>query len=364
MARKPWTSDEEAALAGLVARYPTLGPHAYRAMLEAAGYARTYLAVFEKLDRMGLGSGKRAATAATERHEAQLAEHRPDLLAQTGNKVDVSFNWRHANGVIGQMQELAIKANPTQHESRFGVPDATGPIVVVGLGDTHIGDWATDHALLESITDELLNIPHLYIILMGDLVQMAIKLRNVAEVSSNMLPPELQMAYLDSWLAEIAPRVILACDGNHEERQQVQAGVSLTRHLISKHITYADGIAHADIQVGQQVYTFAVSHVFRGKSMYSPVHGQARYLRMVGQDREIAFAGDSHTPGFAMYNEGGRWRCAINGGSIQASPYMRRHFQLTNDPSYPCIMLFPSEHRFVPFRTVADCLAASKGIAS
>lgn len=210
------------------------------------------------------------------------------------------------------------------------------------------------------ITDEILATPGLYVVLLGDLVQMAIKLRNVAEVSSNLLPPDLQVAYLDSWLAEIEPRVICATWGNHEERQETQAGVSVTRHVLAKRVPYSDGIAHVDIRVGRQVYKFALSHVFRGRSIYNRTHGAGRYLRLEAQDREIAMAGDSHEPGFALYYEGGRLRCALNGGSIQASGYMKRHFALSSHPSYPGVALYPDEHRFQPFHTVGDWLAARR----
>src|SRR5690606_2713981 len=109
------------------------------------------------------------------------------------------FNWREANQHIAGMQELKHKASWSQDTATIRI-DTDEPICVLALSDTHIGDWATNHQMLEEITDEILATPNLYVALLGDLAQTAIKLRSVAEVTSNMLPPDLQLAYIDSWL--------------------------------------------------------------------------------------------------------------------------------------------------------------------
>ena len=69
---------------------------------------------------------------------------------------------------------------------------------ILFLSDTHIGDWSTDYDLFARITDEILETPGLYVGLLGDLANMAIRLRGVAEVTGGALfTPEQQVKILE-----------------------------------------------------------------------------------------------------------------------------------------------------------------------
>lgn len=265
------------------------------------------------------------------------------------------FNWRDANRILGDLQTLRREASYSQDRALIKI-DTDEPIAIVMLSDTHIGSWATDHELFESITDEILETPNLYVGLLGDLAQMAIKLRGVAEVTDNMLPPELQLEYLDSWLAEIADRVLFATWDNHAvEREEAQSGISAFARLQNRRLVYHAGIGHPDIQVGDEVYRLAVSHRFPGRSIDNPVHAVMRYLRRDGHDREIGVQGDSHVPGIAKFTHGPTTKIAINSGSIQTnSGYAKRWFSLTTHPVFPCLVLHPDHHMATPLWSVAE----------
>jgi hypothetical protein len=124
-------------------------------------------------------------------------------------------------------------------------------------------------------------------------------------------------------------------------------------------MVYFNGIGHADIKVGNQIYHGAFSHKFRGRSIENPVHGQMRYMRREGVDRDFAFGGDTHLPGIAKYTDGPRTRAAINSGSIQAnSGYAKRYFSLVTHPVYPVLVLRHDRHEMVPYWNVGEWLAA------
>lgn len=271
------------------------------------------------------------------------------------NKKIGEFNWRDANKIIGDMQDMKAKASWSQSDATIRI-DTDEPICVVALSDMHIGDWATDHTLLEQITDEILSTPNLYVALLGDLAQTAIKLRSVSEVTSNMLPVELQLAYLDSWLTEIAPRVLFATWDNHSvDREESQVGHSSFAALQNRRFVYHAGIGHPDVQVGHQTYRFAVSHRFLGRSIENPCHAPMRYLRREGHDREIALMGDHHIPGIVKFTHGPTTKVAINTGSFQThSGYAKRWFSLFTHPVMPCFTLHPHEHLITPFWSLQE----------
>lgn len=266
------------------------------------------------------------------------------------------FNWRDAIEPLQKLQSQ-FKAHKGSQDFATWEINTKKPIAILVLGDVHMASWATDYDRLIQITDEIVNTPNLYVVLVGDLLQMSIKLRGVLEVSDNALPPYWQIRFLDSWLQTIKHKVICSTWDNHSVmREENAVGFSTYAEIFKRHTIYHSGIGHIDVKVGKQVYKIAVAHFFRGRTMYNPCHGQMRYIRMEANDREIVAAGDSHVHGVIHYMEGGKERLALNCGSIQNSGYGKRFFSLKNQDYFPCFTLDPIEHRFVGFRSVSDWL--------
>jgi hypothetical protein len=278
------------------------------------------------------------------------------LLTKAPRLVDKAvgeFHWREANRYLGGMQRLSERAKSSQDRGRI-VLDVDAPIGVVFLSDAHIGDWSTDYDLFERITDEILGTPNLYIALLGDMAHMAIKLRGVAEVTSNLLPPELQLSYFTSWLDEVGERILLCTWDNHAvEREELGSGISAFKRLQAKRFVYFNGIGHPDVQVGGETYKFALSHRFRGRSTVHPAAAPMNYLVREGHQREIAVQGDFHIPAILQFVHGDMEKLAMVTGSTQTrSPYARRHFSLMTHPIFPVLELHPDRHLAVPYWNV------------
>lgn len=271
------------------------------------------------------------------------------------------FNWRDANQYLRGMQQLSREASWSQDAADIRI-DTDEPICVLALSDTHAGSWAAQHDLLEQVTDEILATPNLYVALLGDLAQMSIKLRSVSEVADNMLPPELQLAYIDSWLEEIAPRVLFSTWDNHAvDREESAVGFSSFARLQNRRFVYHAGIGHPNVTVGNETYRLAVSHRFPGRSIENPCHATMRYLRREGHDREIAIMGDFHVPGIVKFTHGHSTKMAINTGSFQTgSGYAKRWFSLFTHPVMPCFVLYPDRHDFTPFWSVGEWKAVAE----
>ena len=287
-------------------------------------------------------------------------ERLPAIPVEFVDKAVGTFNWREATSHLAGMQRLARAASSSQDAATIRI-DTDKPIGIIFLSDTHIGDWSTDHDLLERITDEILSIPNLYVALLGDMAAMNIKMRGVAEVAGNLLPPELQVAFYESWLEEMRERVLLSTWDNHAiEREEQGSGISAFRALQSKYVPYFNGIGHPDVIVGSETYKMAVSHRFRGRSVINACAGPAKYLVNEAHDREIAAQGDSHVPGIYTFTHGASTKLAINSGTTQLySTYARRHFSLTTHDAFPVLELHPDRHMWIPYWSI-DAWQASK----
>jgi hypothetical protein len=282
-----------------------------------------------------------------------LDQYKTDVI--TTNKKEANFHWKKVLPHLKGLQQVYKDGKDSQDFAIWKIK--ANQITIVVLGDLHTGSWATDYDLFCEITEELINTPNLYVILVGDLLQMSIKLRGVLEVSDNALPPKWQIKFLESWLMDVKHKVICSTWDNHSVmREENASGFSQYANIFSRHVIYHDNIGHIDIQVNDQIYKIAVAHFFRGRTMLNPVHGQMRYMRMTSNDREIAIAGDSHVPGIMMYEEGGHPRTAINCGSIQNSGYGKRFFSLLNSPIFPCFKLSGVSHTITPYWSVKESL--------
>lgn len=319
------------------------------------------------LRNRGMSTRQVAHATGVNFHTAKRCLNKPPPVALTeqspGIKSDKkrgSFNWREWNDELEKLQKLKRKASSSQDQAYIELGDGKSPIILATLSDTHIGSWGCDYELLRSMTDEILATPNLYLALLGDYGQYSIKLRSVLEVADNIIPPEQQTQFIDSWFNELWPKVAFATWDNHGvERQEKQAGESSVKNILSRKVVYFNGIGHMTLKVGDQLYHGAASHKFRGTSMYNPVHGQMRYMRFEANDRDFTMAGDSHVPGMAKYTDGNKTRIAVNCGALQTnSGYGKRYFSLTTHPAFPVIKFQPDTWCMTPYWTLAEALAA------
>lgn len=222
------------------------------------------------------------------------------------------------------------------------------PVALMVLGDTQLGSFGTDYELFEELTDFIVNTPNLYVILVGDLIQLAIKLRNVAEILDNAISPRVQMVMLESWLDEIKHKVIASTWCNHGTmREETMLGYSPSAKMMSTKVPFFNTIGEIEATVGDQTYMIAASHFFQGKSMYNKAHAPMRYIREKANHIDIAIQGDFHQPGILLQPYGGKLRLGVVCGSIQTnSTYAKRHFAVKTFPQMPVITLDPNKKNF------------------
>lgn len=276
------------------------------------------------------------------------------------------FNWREAIPWINEGQQMRKRASRSQDHASIVLGDGSSPIILATLSDLHIGSVGADHNLLMELTDEIINTPNLYVALLGDYAEFAVAMRSISEICGQILSPDMQMRFVESWMEEICPKVAWATWDNHGSmRGEKFIGEDVWSRIIGKNVVYHGNIGHTTVSVGGQSYKIASSHKFRGSSMLNPAHACMRYLRMEAPDCEIAMMGDTHVPMATKYREGGSTRAAINTGNLHLkSGYAHRHFSLAEHPYFPCVVLYPDTHNFSPQWSVADAIKLVRGDAA
>lgn len=280
-----------------------------------------------------------------------------DMPSMSWDKREIEFHWTDVLGSLEDLQQIAKAASGSQDRASF-VIETDDPAPVLFISDWHIGSWGTSYKTVAEITQQIRE-HKLWVVVLGDMLQMAIKLRNVLEVSDNALPPRLQIRFLQSWLQDIAPHILWATWDNHSVvREEAATGFSQYAELFRDKTVYHSGIGHVDLTVGGETYKVASSHRFRGNSYLNPTHGQMRYGRMEAQDREVIVAGDSHTPAMQTYADGAMPRIAINCGSLLTdSGYSKRYYSLSTHDWMPVVVFEATRHLFTGYPSLTHYLA-------
>lgn len=251
-------------------------------------------------------------------------------------------------------------------QKRVGIDlrSATEPKLILGLSDTHFGAHGCDMDTLDRFTQFVVKMNgRVLVALVGDLVNLAIKMRGVAEVKGDLWDPERQHAFVGLWLEKIAPFVLCAGWGNHDvEREEAGSGASLHRYIMGRAVPWFDGIGRCDLHLGAETYTMAISHRFKGSGVANVTRGQKQYMKEHEQDVELAIAGDLHQPAVEQVHFGKHHRVAINLGSLLLeSGFAQRYFAPRTEPIFPCVEVYPDRHLMNAYWSVNHWLQA-KGL--
>lgn len=299
--------------------------------------------------------------SSTFRPTRHVADPLPGEREFTWDKKDgSSFHWRDASALVQTMQSVYHTASWKQDRASIDFSNRTTSLKIIPISDWHFGSFGTDYSLVEKFTDLILSTPDLYVCIIGDFQQMAIKMRGVLEMMDNALTPAMQNRFLESWFAEISHKVLFATYDNHSvERQENAVGFSTYADIFSRKVVYFNGIGHVDIEVGSETYRIATAHKFKGgRTQTNCMNGLMAYLRLTAPYMEMAIGGDTHVFGYAQYPEGGEIKTVLNCGTLQTnSGYAKRFCTLTTLPEFPCFMLRHDRHRIVPFPSLEDMLA-------
>jgi hypothetical protein len=279
----------------------------------------------------------------------------PEVIVAHDKKVS-EFNYRDWADHAQRTQELYHRASSTQKMAHIELGSGRQPAILMPFSDQHIGGRGVKYGEFIRMTDEIINTPNLFVALLNDVAEYAVKLRSVAEICAQIFGPDKQDQFIEQWFNDISHKVAFATWANHDiERAEKQLGTSFIKRMMAKKVVFFDGIGHADVKVGKQVYKIAATHRFRGHSYMNTCHAGQRYMRFQGIDRELAMMGDIHQPAFNHYYDGPIERVSMVAGTLNTdSLYAGRYFSIFTQAQYPVVVLDHEEHSMVPFKNMRE----------
>jgi hypothetical protein len=277
------------------------------------------------------------------------------------DKKEGIFDWREWVPVLKQRQDLHEKASWSQSSAIVDINTDYRYIVIKPLSDMHLGDIGVEYERLVDFTDSLLAIPYLYTCLLGDETDNFVSFKNQLPVVTQMLSPEEQNEFLESWLNEIKPRLLFSSWGNHMEFSERSAGVNPVKHILNRNVVYFNGIGYCTIRVNGIDYKFVSTHITRYNSSFNKTHGLKQLMRKDAPDASIFLSGHIHDPAYEWSYERGEFRLFMVLGTLKArDSYSQRYFSYFTARQDGAIVLDTSTFRIIPFPCLQDALEFAK----
>lgn len=271
------------------------------------------------------------------------------------------FDWREWSTLLTQRQALHEKASWSQDSANIKIETKFPCIVWKPMADMHIGDMGTDYESLMDFTDKVLNIPYLYLSLSGDEEDNFISFKNQLAMLQQILNPEEQDSFIESWLSEISPRILFSGWGNHAEFEEKVSARNTVKKILSRNLIYFNGIGVCNILVNDQEYKVVTTHKTRYNSSFNKTHGLKQLARRDIPDGDVYLSAHIHDPAYEISFERGIEQAFIVLGSIKRNDgFSKRYFSFFSARRDAAIVLDSTAHRLIVFPCLDDALDYAK----
>jgi hypothetical protein len=266
--------------------------------------------------------------------------------------------WRDLTRIAKDHQQIRRDMDFTSVEAKVHIDTKQDGIVVLPLSDLHVGAEGVDYLALEAITD-FIKTNKIYVILAGDeLDTFFANFKNATALFQQILNPEEQMAFIESWLEEIEPWIIALGWGNHtEKRLESLLGINFYGKMKSKVAPYMDGIGKILLNVNEQKYDIVINHRGTGRSKYNANYG-AFDLARNKVDGDLFITGHYHEAAFSNFLIRDKPVVAIQTGTFNSwDKFAMRGFRFGESKVIlPAVFISAKEKKIIPFDSVEDAL--------
>jgi hypothetical protein len=278
------------------------------------------------------------------------------------DKKNGSFDWREWTDELSDIQKLHEKASFSQDVATIKIDTKYKSLIILPLADLHIGSISTNYEAFRNFTDFILKHDNVYVMLVGDLTDNFGTFKNALAVLQQIISPEKQEQFIESWLDEIAHKILVTGWDNHSSFDEKFTGKNSIKKLLSRNFVYFNGIGVANISLNGVNYKLAMTHRTRGFSSFNKTHGLKRLAREDIPDADIYVSAHVHTPAMETTGERGLIQTFIVTGSIKNDGYAKRYFSYNHYEYFPCFVISSETKHVLPFFYMEDAIKFSNGL--
>lgn len=276
------------------------------------------------------------------------------------DKKQGEYNWREWTPTMQALQSLDKKASFSQDVANIEIQSNKRYIIILPLADLHIGSISTNYDTLLKFTEYILENDNVYTVLVGDIADNFVNFKNVLAMHQQILSPDKQEQFIESWLDEIAHKVLATGWGNHDAFEERFTGKNGIKKLLSRRFVYFNGIGTIYLKLNKVDYKIVLTHSTRGYSSFNLTHGLKRLARQIIGDADLYITGHIHTPAMETCCERGQVQTFLVTGTIKHDGYSKRYFDINHYEYFPCLVMDTVEKNVIPFFELQSAIEYSK----
>ena len=197
------------------------------------------------------------------------------------------------------------------------------PLVILAMGDAHIGSPATDYERLAWVQHQARQ-KHCYLVHVGDFLDEMILPWAHHELAEQRSSIREQVAAASVWLAGCGDRMLAMIAGNHDLWAASRTGMAHVEHALAAagvKPLYSRSELRIIFEVGPKKlrYEVVIRHKVQGKSMYRAAHGVDRWhlFHEKDTDADVVIAGHTHSSGVSRRRIRGKMRHGVQLGAYK-----------------------------------------------
>lgn len=203
-----------------------------------------------------------------------------------------------------------------QHQHLY-LPGPAACLVV--LSDQHFGAPGTDVTRAFAEAERVLDTPHTYVLLGGDLVDNMIVGKLLGKQMFTNTTQAEAWALAREYVHGFGHRVVGAVSGNHTKWTLSMIGLDIDRAICPEGALYDTDDLLVTVHVGATDVLLRLRHKWPGNSMYNPTHAMERAARFDNSDPDVYIGGHVHKGAMAReFTLAGRRKLAMLAGTYKA----------------------------------------------
>jgi len=224
------------------------------------------------------------------------------------------------------------------------------PIIILPVGDLHIGHVAVDIYELIANWREFLKAENIFLVLMGDYVEWFILSADVFGIFEQILSPDMQMRFFEKMLAVAPERILCAMASRghqHDAQASSQVGYSIMANTFEKYgIPCLGNMGRLNIKLNGIEYKGALAHHSRFHSYHNRNHSAHQLMTVEFQGVDFAITAHKHTMAMQEQWFGGKLEHTIVCPTYKIKKKDRYSKKFWNSPTFLrhyCLVLYPDK---------------------
>lgn len=194
------------------------------------------------------------------------------------------------------------------------------PVMILLMTDTHFGSVGVNTTRIAEHLDIVQNTDNFYLVHNGDHTDNFNSTIHASGMSENPIPPKIQGRVWANRITELdrMGKIGVLGFGNHDDFTFDASQADFYESFFSEMRCpiFTEG-GEVSIWHGMQAYNMAMTHRYWGTSKLNPTNANKRFLNFEYPDADIIFLGHTHQSEGLHFDQGGKDRIAVIGGTYK-----------------------------------------------